>query len=449
MATSENEQLLNKIDFLKNVSIFKEVAPQSLAAIALVLKSQTLDAATNVFKKGDSGTSMYIIEEGRVKVHDEDYVFNELTIGDVFGEYALLDTESRSASITTISPTRLLKLDQQDFYWLMNSNVEVMRGIMRVFTKRLRHQNQLEEALTESNAKIKEQNEKIIEENALIEQQKEEILAQNEEINAQNFKIEQQNRELGDWKSKMSSSINYAQRIQSVSLPSVPLMQEAFRELFILYMPRDVISGDFYWFTQKEHILLLACADCTGHGVPGALMTMAGTMNLNQAVKEFELSDVAQILNELHDGIANLLRQREASVPDGMDVSLCAIDPRKRIIEFAGAKNSMICIKDGKATVIKGNREPIGGNAYLESRDYAKHFIQVEQGTTFYLFSDGYQDQFSAGGKKYLKKRFRAFLESIHHKPLTEQKELLRTEIHNWMDGAEQTDDITVIGFRV
>ena len=116
MATSENEQLLNKIDFLKNVSIFKEVAPQSLAAIALVLKSQALDAATNVFKKGDSGTSMYIIEEGRVKVHDEDYVFNELTIGDVFGEYALLDTESRSASITTISPTRLLKLDQQDFY---------------------------------------------------------------------------------------------------------------------------------------------------------------------------------------------------------------------------------------------------------------------------------------------------------------------------------------------
>lgn len=449
LTDSENKELEDKINFLKNVSIFREVATQSLGAIALVMDTIELPADTNLFIKGDEGTSMYIIEEGKVKIHDGEYVFNELLSGEVFGEYALLDTENRSASVTTIIPTKLLKLEQQDFYWLMNSNAEVMRSIMRVFTSRLRQQNELEEALAESNIKIKEQHDHIARENALIEQQKEEILAQNEEINSQNSKIEKQNQLLVDSNHKLTSSINYAKRIQSVSLPSIQVMEEYFREIFILYMPRDIISGDFYWFTQKDGKVLLACADCTGHGVPGALMTMAGTMHLNQAVKEFELSDVAQILNELHDGIAGLLRQKEDSVPDGMDVALCAIDKRTKTIEFAGAKSSMLCVKEGIASVIKGNREPIGGNAYLESRNYEKHLIHAEAKTTYYLFSDGYQDQFSASGKKYLKKHFRTFLEKIHDQPLQKQKALLEEEIKNWMDGAEQTDDVTVIGFRV
>lgn len=449
MSTPENDQLTERISFLKNVSIFREVAVQSLAAIALVLKDEELPANTNLFKKGDNGTSMFIIQDGRVKIHDDSYVFKEMVSGEVFGEYALLDTESRSASVTTLVPTRLLKLEQNDFYWLMNSNAEVMRGIMRVFTLRLRHQNELEEALVERNEKIKEQHDRIVQENALIEQQKEEILAQNDEINAQNGKIEKQNKLLEEWNNKITASINYAKRIQQVSLPSVQVMEEHFREIFILYMPRDIISGDFYWFSPKEDKLLLACADCTGHGVPGALMTMAGTMHLNQAVKEFELTDVAQILNELHDGIAGLLRQKDDSVPDGMDVAICAIDRYKKEIDFAGAKNSMICIKDGQATVIKGNREPIGGNAYLDSRDYKKHHIKADRDTTYYLFSDGYQDQFSEGGKKYLKKQFRKYLESIHTEPLSEQKALLEQEIKNWMGEGEQTDDVLVIGFRV
>ncbi|MGB0525230.1 MAG: cyclic nucleotide-binding domain-containing protein [Flammeovirgaceae bacterium] len=449
METPDSEQLNEKVEFLKRVSIFKEVATQSLAAIALVLKEIDTPANTNLFHKGDSGTSMYIIKKGKVSIHDGDYIFNELVEGEVFGEYALLDTESRSASVTTVTATQLLKLEQNDFYWLMNSNAEVMRGIMRVFTQRLRQHNHLEEALAESNVKIKEQHDLIVQENALIERQKEEILAQNEEINAQNTKIEKQNQLLEEWNSKITSSINYAKRIQQVSLPSIQVMEEHFREIFILYLPRDIISGDFYWFTQKDGKALLACADCTGHGVPGALMTMAGTMYLNQAVKEFELSDVAQILNELHDGVAGLLRQKEDSVPDGMDVSLCAIDRYKRTIDFAGAKNSMICVKNGEATVIKGNREPIGGNAYLESRDYKKHFIKADAETTYYLFSDGYQDQFSPAGKKYLKKRFREFLERIHALPLVEQKKILEEEIRNWMGDTEQTDDIMLIGFRV
>ena len=408
MSSNFTENIEQRIKILQQVHIFENVDLKTLRMIASVLEEYSVFANTNIFKKGDKGSSMYIIVNGKLKVHDEDYIFDEIEAGHVFGEYSLLDTESRSASVTAITNTHLMKLKQEDFYGLLVDNSEVTKGIIKVLTWRLRQKNIFEEQLAYSHKKIKEQNDQI------------------------------------------TASLTYAQKIQSVVLPSSSKMRALLKNYFVFYRPRDLVSGDFYWLTEKAGKVFLAVSDCTGHGVPGALMAMTGSMMLSQIIKENNIYEVDLILQDLHNRVSRLFTQGELTVQDGMDIAICAIDFQKKELEFAGAKGALVFSENGTIQTIRGTRSPIGGFEYTtKKRVYEKHKLKLKPQSTYYMFSDGYADQFGHTGKKLKKKQFLNLLQEISIYPLENQQQMLGQHLDNWQKNAPQTDDILVLGFQV
>jgi serine phosphatase RsbU (regulator of sigma subunit) len=356
----------------------------------------------------------------------------------------------------------------------------------------------------------------------------------------QNKAIESHRRELEIKNRDVLASIMYAQRIQTAIMPTEEQIQEVLPQSFLFFKPRDIVSGDFYWFAevksqqielrdihhdvsgdrltvrfqmdddtiesrysaQNDNLIrtavdpliasnfyhmtpksVVAVVDCTGHGVPGAFMSMIGNDLLNEAVKEKNIHSPELILAELHKGIRHVLRQDTTENRDGMDVVICVIDKQHEVLEYAGAMNPLYVVQDynmrtrsehwtsitkyilkEQPTIshfddqlfeIKGDKKPIGGQKEGSERKYTKHTIalaadQQHIPTTFYLCTDGYQDQF--GGekdKKYMAKRLKAFLQEIHHKPLDEQKILLEQNLAAWQGENEQTDDILIFGIRV
>jgi serine phosphatase RsbU (regulator of sigma subunit) len=263
---------------------------------------------------------------------------------------------------------------------------------------------------------------------------------------AANKKIDLQNKNI-------KSSINYAQRIQEAMLPKADVQQKLLSESFVLFKPRDIVSGDFYWFSEIKSWyspdVVIVAADCTGHGVPGAFMSMIGINALNGIVGG-GIAEPDQILQALDRDIRNALQQDKTGNNDGMDVALCIYRKEKNILEFAGAKNPLVYIQDGKLTQIKGDVHPIGGTKRNLEFKYRKHKVPIEEPTTVYLFSDGYRDQFGGkDGTKFLSKHFNQLLLDIHQKPMAEQKKILDERIESWKGEQSQTDDIMVIGFKL
>jgi serine phosphatase RsbU (regulator of sigma subunit)/uncharacterized protein HemY len=258
-------------------------------------------------------------------------------------------------------------------------------------------------------------------------------------------RIQKQNEEI-------TSSINYARRIQTAFLPLNEDIATYIPQFFILYKPRDIVSGDFYWFEQKDNKLILAAADCTGHGVPGALMSMVGNEILNEVVIQRGITEADKILNELHKGVLTALRQDITKNADGMDISLVVIDYQNKIMEFAGARNPLYYIQDQVFKQVKANIFSIGGTLMGIERQFTKHIIDISIPTTFYLFSDGFQDQFGGEqNKKFMAKHLKNLLFSIHQKEMNEQKEILDSQINEWMQigKTQQTDDILLIGVKI
>ena len=284
-------------------------------------------------------------------------------------------------------------------------------------------------------------NKKIIEQNEHILEANEELVVLNEAINLQNNEI--------------IDSINYAKRIQSAMLPPESYITELLNENFIFYKPRDIVSGDFYWIKQVNQYIVLVAADCTGHGVPGALMSMLGISYLNEIVQRREITQANQILNELRKQIKYSLRQhgQKDESKDGIDIALCVMDLKNNMMQYAGAYNPLYLIRDEGGTPelveIKGDRMPLG---YYQGKDktFINHEIPLEMGDTFYIFSDGFMDQ--KGGKekkKYMSKNFKKLLLEIHAQPMYDQKEILSKTLDTWMGDSSQLDDILVIGVRV
>ncbi|WP_291722104.1 two-component regulator propeller domain-containing protein [Bernardetia sp.] len=271
------------------------------------------------------------------------------------------------------------------------------------------------------------------------------IEAQNREIDENRIALEAKNKDITD-------SINYAKRIQHALLPPLSILKDKF-EAFVLFLPRDIVSGDFYWFTEKDGKTIVAAIDCTGHGVPGAFMSIIAETHLDRIVNVMGITSPAMILNELDKSVRNTLRQNETQSRDGMDMSICVIDDENKKVTFGGAKNPLIYIADGKVEQQKGSIRGIGGYSrkYLKKTPtFTEHIIEVTQPTTFYIFSDGYQDQF--GGKhneKFMKKRFRKVLQDIHREGMQAQKELLERGFMRWKGKHQQIDDVLVIGFKM
>ncbi|MGF1534811.1 MAG: GAF domain-containing protein [Bernardetiaceae bacterium] len=264
--------------------------------------------------------------------------------------------------------------------------------------------------------------------------------------------IEEQKEEIQTATKKLTASINYAKRIQEAMLPDRQSIKRALPDSFILFRPRDVVSGDFFWFAELgngNHVI--AAVDCTGHGVPGALMSMIGNELLNEVVNLKGIEDPAHILTEMHQGVRQDLKQRETQNRDGMDMSICVIDYAHRCIRYAGAKNPLVYIQNGDLHYVRGEKFPIGGKQLKQARKYITHEVSFLTPTTFYIYSDGYQDQFGGdtGQRKFMAPRFRSLLHNIHFLPMAEQEEILDTTIQNWMKHTRQIDDILVMGFAL
>lgn len=250
----------------------------------------------------------------------------------------------------------------------------------------------------------------------------------------------------------IASSINYAQRIQQAMLPKNEEVNGFIeKNTFILFKPRDVVSGDFYWFKRLPDSgdLVIAAVDCTGHGVPGAFMSMIGMNTLNSIVTK-GVTEANEILDELHQNIRTALSQKESGNNDGMDMSLCIIREKEKRIDFAGAKNPLVYIQNNEIFKVKADAHPIGGGKYSKEKPFTKHTIEFDSTTMVYLFSDGYQDQFGGpDNMKFMTKNFRQLLFDIHLLPLDRQKQKLDSIIEDWKGSKHQTDDILVIGMRL
>jgi serine phosphatase RsbU (regulator of sigma subunit) len=275
------------------------------------------------------------------------------------------------------------------------------------------------------------------------------ITSQRDEIIRQNERMSEQARLITD-------SINYAKRIQQVIFPSSQTLKEILGEHFVLLKAKDIVSGDFYWATRVEDYLIIALADCTGHGVPGALMSMLGMANLNEIVRQKSGNNAAKILNSLRDLIIKALNQRGDSEEqkDGMDLALCVINTHTLEMQFSGAYLSCLLFKNNSTDFLKIEGDPMPIGIHPQMKLFTNKMVPLEKGDTLYLMSDGFQDQFGGPkNRKFLSKNITKLLSSLQNLPLSTQKQRIDETIENWKKqptvSYEQTDDITILGFKV
>lgn len=276
----------------------------------------------------------------------------------------------------------------------------------------------------------------ISEQKALVEEQKKQVEIQKEEI-------EDAHKEIKD-------SINYAKRIQTAILPPIQTVNEYLRDSFILYLPKDIVAGDFYWLEHKGENVFFAAADCTGHGVPGAMVSVICNNALNRSVREFGLEKPGEILDKTRDFVQMEFSKSEEAVSDGMDIALCGITQSEEVnkITFAGANNPMWIVRNGEVIVVPADKQPVG--KFENSKPYTTHEIDLKKGDSIYIFSDGYQDQFGGEkGKKFKSSNFKKLLIEINSLSMTEQRDILEKRYIEWRGDIEQIDDVCVIGFRI
>ncbi|MFT5601162.1 MAG: serine phosphatase RsbU (regulator of sigma subunit) [Flavobacteriales bacterium] len=253
---------------------------------------------------------------------------------------------------------------------------------------------------------------------------------------------------LGVKNKEILDSINYAKRIQSAILPSKTLIDESFSQSFIIYLPKDIVAGDFYWLEKLNNSVLFAVADCTGHGVPGAMVSVICNGGLNRSVREYGLTDPGEILDQTRQIVISEFEKSEEEVKDGMDIALCSLE--NNILKYAGAHNPLWMIKKGESEVIeiKADKQPIGKFSNIAS--FTTHTLELEKGDTIYIFSDGFADQFGGiKGKKFKSNKLKELLISIQDKTIVEQKKILGDTFENWKGDLEQLDDVCVMCVRV
>ena len=295
---------------------------------------------------------------------------------------------------------------------------------------------------------IKQREKKLRRENRVLEEKVNErtieVVKQKEEIEKQRDLITIANKDITD-------SIKYASKIQAAIVPPTKYLESILDETFIINKPKAIVSGDFYWFTKVDGKTVVALADCTGHGVPGAFMSMLGVTLLNEIVNHKKELTANVILNQLRENVIVSLRQshKDKTTSDGMDISLVVLDHEKNEMSFSGAFNPLIIVRDNKLITVKADRMPIG-IYHHKLVDFTNHKIEMLTGDMLYLYTDGYPDQFGGeNDRKFTSKKFKNMLLEIHEKPMMVQKTILENTMKKWMNGTEQIDDITIMGIRI
>ena len=330
----------------------------------------------------------------------------------------------------------------------------------------------------EKTRKLFQMSETVYKEKKKVDQEIEQIRLEKEKLEAQKEKVDDKIKKL--WQTSISihkekekvekikavielkhrevtDSITYAKRIQTAILPLEHEIYTALPESFVFYLPRDIVSGDFYWFTVKNEKIFLAAVDCTGHGVPGALMSMVGNTLLNEIVVQQGVSEPGKILNELDNNVRYVLKQDNSkdSTRDGMDICLCVFEKGKNVVQYAGANRPLWIIRKGLAAEsgggleeIKATKAAIGGLREQEVV-FQTHKVLLQTGDSIYLSSDGYADQFGSNDKKLMTRKFKELILSVREKPMQEQMQFLEKYHIDWKGNGEQTDDVLVMGVRI
>jgi serine phosphatase RsbU (regulator of sigma subunit) len=279
-----------------------------------------------------------------------------------------------------------------------------------------------------------------------------ELQRANEQLLEAHMALEQNRDVLAVKNKEVTDSIKYAKRLQEAILPGDHFIHSLLPDSFVLYKPKDIVSGDFYWFEKHRDKVLFAAVDCTGHGVPGAFMSIVGYNLLNQAVNEKGISQPNLILNAVNSNITKTLRQSEEDsvVKDGMDIALCSLDKERNKLEFSGAYNSLWLIRNKELTEYKADKYPIGLFLGENLQEFTNHEIDLQKGDAVYVFTDGFADQFGGPkGKKFKYKQLQHLLLEISGQPMNVQKRVLDTTIENWRGKLEQVDDILIIGVKI
>ncbi|MBL7899598.1 MAG: SpoIIE family protein phosphatase, partial [Crocinitomicaceae bacterium] len=265
-----------------------------------------------------------------------------------------------------------------------------------------------------------------------------------------NTKLQEANAIINEKNADILASIEYASKIQEALLPTKD-NPDLFRDSFFMLKPKDIVSGDFLWYSEVDGKKIFAAVDCTGHGVPGAFMSMIGNTFLQQIVNERQITKPAEVLNELRQSVIRALNQKGLGTnrKDGMDMALCVVDEKNMKLEFAGANNPMFLIQSGVLMEIRGDKQPVG---YFEGFEdpFTNHEFKIEKGDCIYITSDGYVDQFGGPkGKKFKYKQFKELLFSISLKSMQDQKKILAQTFEDWKGSLEQVDDVCVVGVRI
>lgn len=391
---------------------------------------------------------------------------------------------------------KIIYLSSNLFYYQTGIVLQVLMfslGLSERFkaseTAKRETQNQLIAQLEENQrlqTKVnRELEEKVQERTAEIAYQKEEIEAQRDEIEAQRDDIFEKKGLLEKQHEHIQDSINYGSRIQRAIMDDPEDIARRFKDAFIMLLPKDVVSGDFYWYREVEalssiytesltvpasvslgiqdqperetqavlsRLKILVAADCTGHGVPGAFMTVLGSSILDDVVNQSQMIEPHQILEALDRKITAHLRMQgsEIHLQDGMDISVMIYDEGHRLLKFAGAKNPLYYVRDYEIHQLSASPSSIGHSPYTKEKNFTTHLLEVQEDDVFYMASDGYQDQFGGErGRKFMKKRFRELLLNISHLPMARQKERLEESLAQWRQDHTQTDDVLVVGVKL
>ncbi|PLW98895.1 MAG: hypothetical protein C0594_17780 [Marinilabiliales bacterium] len=279
------------------------------------------------------------------------------------------------------------------------------------------------------------------------------IIRQFQQKKAANKLLRSQNDIITVQKKEITDSINYARHIQTAILPSELTIKKYLPDSFVLYKPRDIVSGDFYWITEKANRIIYTAADSTGHGVPGAFMSIIGSLLLDITVEEITSMNAADILSNLKNRLVSTLnRDGDKVVQDGMDMALIVLDKseEKLVIDYAGANNPLYIINKGELQEIKPTKMPVGFYNGDKNRTFINNRLNLQKSDLLYIFSDGYADQFGGpNGKKFKYKQLKNLLLEIHHLNLQEQKLILDQKFEDWKGEHEQVDDVIVMGIRV
>jgi serine phosphatase RsbU (regulator of sigma subunit) len=278
------------------------------------------------------------------------------------------------------------------------------------------------------------------------------VIERTEEVVRQKEEIETKNQELEVLYKHVTDSIKYAKRIQEAILPPDSLVKRVLPNSFVLYKPKDIVSGDFYWIDEKQGKTMFAAVDCTGHGVPGAFMSIVGYNILKHVVNNNNFTTPSLILDALNEGVSETLHHghEESQAKDGMDLSFCTIDFKNLELQFAGAYNPLYIIRDGQLLQTKADKFPIGLFIGEEKKKFTNHSFKLQKGDCIYIFSDGYADQFGGpNGKKFMANHFRDLLLEVHKHPIEKQKDILNRTIEEWRGPLDQVDDILVIGVKI